>query len=242
MTSVGEGVSYERDGRIGVITLDRPPMNAYTEGMMAAFHLAWVRAAEDDEARVIVLRAEGKHFCAGADLDEDEENAEQSNVARDWDFQRDLPKPTIAAVQGACVAGGMRFVWPCDLILASDDAFFRDPLVEFGVPGLPVHAHTWELGPRLSKRALFTAERVPAELARRRGMVNRVVPRVELDAATMALANEIAVMDPYGLAQVKRVVNQTMDIVGQRYVVDRLQEVLAGFDMAGIHSGHKGRS
>jgi enoyl-CoA hydratase len=188
-----------------------------------------------------VLRAEGKHFCAGADLDEpgSERRIElRKQPDESWAFQRDIPKPTIAAVQGACVAGGQRFVWPCDLILASDDAFFRDPLLPFGVPGIPAHGHTWEYGPRLAREMLYTTRRVPALEAYRRGMVNRVVPRERLDEEAATLADEIAQMDPFGLALVKRSVNQTMDIIGKHYLVDRFQELMDGFDMDAIHAGH----
>lgn len=233
-------IRYERDGKVGVITLDRPPVNAYDDAMLVALHGAWQTAAEDELARVIVLRAEGKHFCAGGDIAEELDQADEKHPppAEDWELQRNMPKPTIAAVQGACVAGGQRFVWPCDLIVAADDAVFRDPLVASGIPGIPAHGHTWEYGHRLAKELLFKGAAIPAESARRSGMVNRVVPRDRLDAEVMELAGEIVEMDPFALAQAKRAVNQTMDIIGQQYLVNRFAELMNGFDMSGVHARH----
>jgi enoyl-CoA hydratase len=237
MTS--SAVHYRRDGKVATITLDRPPVNAYDDAMLIELQAAWRTAADDEEARVIVLRAEGRHFCAGGDLTEAEEDADHAPPADDWEIQRNLPKPTIAAVQGACVAGGQRFVWPCDLIVAADDAVFRDPLVAAGIPGIPAHGHTWEYGPRLAKEMLYKGTPIPAERARRSGMVNRVVPREHLDEEVMGLAREIAEMDPFALAQAKRAVNQTMDIIGQHYIVNRFQELMLGFDMARVHARHR---
>jgi enoyl-CoA hydratase len=229
-------VTYASAAGIGTITLDRPPVNAYDDRMEVELQDAWRTAADDEEAAVIILRAEGRHFCAGADLAaEHAEGAEHPSPVDTWDFQRDLPKPTIAAVQGACVAGGQRFVWPCDLIVAADDASFRDPLVAFGIPGIPAQGHAWEYGPRLGKEALFTGASISAERARREGMVNRVVPRERLDDEVRELAAEIARMDPFALAMTKRAVNETMDIVGRRYLVNRFQELMMTFDMDRAH-------
>jgi enoyl-CoA hydratase/carnithine racemase len=106
-------------------------------------------------------------------------------------------------------------VWPCDLIIAADDAFFSDPVVRLGIGGVEYHGHTWELGARKAKEMLFTGRRIPAAEAERLGMVNEVVPVDELDTRTMSLATEIAAMDRFGLAQAKRAVNQTLDVMGQ---------------------------
>lgn len=230
-------VRYESAGGIGTITIDRPPVNAYDGELVDGLREAWRRAAADEAAAVIVLRAEGKHFCAGADLsaEDPEGGGGPTSPGEDWDFQRDLPKPTIAAVQGACVAGGQRFVWPCDLIVAAADASFGDPLVAYGVPGIPAHGHPWEYGPRLAKEVLFRAAPISARRALREGMVNRVVPRERLDAEVRELAAEIATMDFFALAMVKRAVNQTMDVIGQRYLVNRFQELMIAFDMERVH-------
>src|SRR6185312_5396549 len=116
--------------------------------------------------------------------------------SRKW---RDLPKPTIAAVQGACVAAGLMLAWPCDLIIAADDAVFSDPVVRMGIGGVEYHGHAWEFGPRKAKELLFTAGFIDAAEAHRLGMVNRVVPRDSLEEATLALAGEISRMHPHAL-------------------------------------------
>jgi enoyl-CoA hydratase len=232
-------VTYSLDGAIGVITLDRPPVNAYTGRTMAALDAAWSEAAADDAARVIVLRAEGQHFSAGGDLAVSGENHQHMPPEDAWTVQREIPKPSIAAVQGACVAGGQRMIWVCDLIVASEDAFFSDPLLRYGLPGIPAQGHPWEYGPRAAKEMLYTASRIPAEQARRYGMVNRVVRRDRLDAEAFALAREIAEMDPFALASVKRAVNRTMDIIGQQYIANRFAELMDGFSMDTVHERHE---
>ena len=115
--------------------------------------------------------------------------------SRRW---RDIPKPTIAAVQGQCIAGGGGglMLWPCDLIIAADNAMFSDPVARMGIGGVEYHGHTWELGPRKAKEMLFTARRFGAAEAQAAGMVNRVVPLEDLHSETMALAHEIAQMHP----------------------------------------------
>jgi enoyl-CoA hydratase len=138
-------------------------------------------------------------------------------MCRRW---RELPKPVIAMVQGACIAGGLMLAWVCDLIVAADDAFFADSVVRMGIPGVEYFAHPWVLGPRLAKEVLFTGGRFSAERAFQAGMVNRVVPRADLETATFTLAAEIAAMPPFGLALAKRAVNQCEDLMGLRPGMD----------------------
>ena len=131
--------------------------------------------------------------------------------ARKW---RDIPKPSIAAVQGVCIAGGLLLAWPCDLIIAADNATFSDPVVNMGIGGVEYHGHTWEWGPRKAKELLFTGRKMGAEEAERLGMVNKVVPLDDLRTETRALAAEIATKHPFALRQAKRAVNQTLDVMG----------------------------
>src|SRR5438105_11222069 len=104
--------------------------------------------------------------------------------------------------------------WPCDLIVAADNAEFSDPTLRMGLVGVEYHAHTWELGARKAKEFLFTSQSIDAVTAERLGMVNRVVPLADLDAETMALARTIAEQDAFALLQAKRAINQTLDIQG----------------------------
>lgn len=224
-------IDYEVDGAVAVITLNRPDKhNAQDESLLRDLDLRWQQAAADDGVKVIVVRANGDHFSSGHDLKTPapgyfREGKTTLESAYSWEAEhylgfsrkwRDVPKPSIAAVQGACVAGALNVIWPCDLIIAADNAYFSDPVVKFGVGGVEYHAHTWELGARRAKEMLFTARRFTAAEAFGAGMVNRVVPLDELDVQTMELAHEISEMDAWGLATAKRAVNQTLDVMGQQ--------------------------
>jgi enoyl-CoA hydratase/carnithine racemase len=236
-----EFIDYEVVDRVAVITLDRPDKaNAVHGPMLDELDQAWSLGADDRDVRVIVVKANGKHFSAGHDMTASNEalgpdgKVDASKAGLDWHERglqaiyewetihylgysrrwRDIPKPSIAAVQGACIAGGLMLCWPCDLIIAADDAKFSDPVVRMGIGGVEYHAHTWELGARKAKELLFTAKSLTAAEAETLGMVNRVVPRDDLVSETMTLAAEIAEMHPFALAQAKRAVNQTVDIQG----------------------------
>jgi enoyl-CoA hydratase len=230
-------------GAVALITLNRPRYrNAQNSAMTYALDAAFTRAVNDDAVAVIVLAGSGDHFSAGHDIGTPERDADRSfpreavlwwdhvgrsgadaryaremevylGMCRRW---RELPKPVIAMVQGACIAGGLMLAWVCDLIIAADDAFFADPVVRMGIPGVEYFAHPWVLGPRFAKEVLFTGGRFSAARAYEVGMVNRVVPRSSLAAATFALAEEIASMPPFGLALAKRAVNQCEDQMGLR--------------------------
>jgi enoyl-CoA hydratase len=150
-------------------------------------------------------------------------------------------------VQGACVAGGLMLAWVCDLIVASDDAFFQDPVVRMGIPGVEYFAHPYELNPRIAKEFLFTGERMSAERAWQMGMVNRVLPRAELEQGTLAIAERIATQPRLGLALTKQAVNHVEDLQGKRNAMDAVfawhhfahchSELVSG-DKIGGHDAH----
>ena len=131
-----------------------------------------------------------------------------------------MPKPTIAMVQGACIAGGLMLAWVCDLIIASDDAYFADPVVRMGIPGVEYFAHVHELNARIAKEFLFLGERMPAARALQLGMLNRVVPRAELERETLDIAGRIAQMPRLGLQLSKQAVNNAEDLMGKRSSMD----------------------
>jgi enoyl-CoA hydratase/carnithine racemase len=236
-------ILYSVSDGVAVITLNRPERaNAQTMGLLDDLDAAWTRAADDDEVRVIVLRGNGKHFSSGHDLKDRSspmpdkitlESIYKIEARRYLEYSlrwRNTPKPSIAAVQGKCIAGGLLLCWPCDLIVAADNAEFSDPVVFMGIGGVEYHGHTWELGPRKAKEILFTGRAVTASEAEQVGMVNRVVPLAELETATMDLARQIAQMHPFALRQAKRAVNQTLDIQGFYAAIQ------AVFDIH--HTGH----
>jgi enoyl-CoA hydratase/carnithine racemase len=240
-------VLYRREGATAVITMNRPQYhNAQNSAMTYALDAAFYRAAADDEVKVVVLAGAGKHFSAGHDIGTPGRDIDQSFDRRAglwWDHVgkdgaenryaresevylgmcrrwRELPKPSIAMVHGACIAGALMLAWCCDLIVAADDAFFADPVVKMGIPGVEYFAHPFVMGPRAAKEFLFTGDRVPAARAYQLGMVNRVVPREQLESETMALAGRIAQMPRLGLALTKKAVNQVEDIMGLQTGMD----------------------
>jgi enoyl-CoA hydratase len=232
--SVEEGVAW--------ITMNRPQYNNAQNGRMT-YELddAFKRAVADDEVKVIVLRGEGKHFSAGHDIGTpgrdvhlsqervsmwyDHANKEGGEflyvreaeaylgMCRRW---RDIPKPTIAAVQGACIAGGLMLAWVCDLIVATDDAYFSDPVVRMGIPGVEYFAHPYELNPRIAKEFLFTGNKMGVERAYQMGMVNQISSRESLHQDVKELAEKIAGMPRLGLALTKQAINNVEDLQGKR--------------------------
>ena len=115
----------------------------------------------------------------------------------------DFRKPTIAAVQGSCVAAGLMLAAMCDLIVAADDAVFSNPVLRLTGAGVELLVEPWELGIRKAKEFLFTGDTIDAQEAWRLGLVNRVVPRAELEAKTRELADRVALVPPVTAQTVK---------------------------------------
>lgn len=225
-----EMVHYEVDGKVGVITLDRDPINTYDGAFHVEFQGAWQIARHDPATTVVVMKANGKHFCAGANMRDSKKAPEGSVVLNAWDeikLIKGTMKPTIAAVQGGCLGGGQRMVWPCDIIFCTEDAFFRDPTATMGIGGIQSHLHTWFYGPRLAKEMIYSGMRLPAQRLYAMGQVNRLYPDLAtLHAETMKFAHEVSEQDPLALRQAKRASDITMDLMGQHYVTSRMEELL----------------
>lgn len=217
-----ETILYEVDGPVATVTLNRPERrNAQSKQLLEEMDAAFTCAVEDDAVRVIVLAGAGETFSAGHDLSSAAaaERAQQSpgligRYERVWDLYidkglrwRNLPKPTIAAVQGYCIFGGWMIATAMDLIVAADDAkFLGSHFQYFSVP--------YDVGPRKAKELLFEFRFMHADEALTTGFVNRVVPRAKLMAETMALARRIAQNDPFALRLAKLSVNQAQDEMG----------------------------
>jgi enoyl-CoA hydratase/carnithine racemase len=215
---------------VSLITLDRQPLNVYDSAFVVEFQTAWRRAREDENTGVVLMQATGKHFCAGHNL-RDEQPAPEGSIelapVEELRLIKQTMKPTIAAVQGGCIGGGQRMVWPCDLVFCTEDAFFADPTVQMGIGGIQAHIHTWFYGPRLAKEMIYGSVRLPARRLYDMGQVNRLYPDAPtMHAEAFGFAAEIAVQDPVALRQAKRAVDVTMDIQGQHYVVSRMDELL----------------
>jgi enoyl-CoA hydratase len=222
-------------GSVRRLTLNRPKaLNALNGSLMAALMDALDAAADDDEVRVVILRGAGRAFCAGYDLNEDAEGGVQDSARWHDELRRsteqmlrilDHPKPVIASVHSYCLAGGTDLMLACDLAVAADDAYFGYVDVRFG-SGVVSMFLPWVVGVRAAKELLFTGEdRVPAAEAHRLGMVNRVVPRDELDAATLALAEEIAKNEPFVIRATKLSANRVWDVAGFRAAMDANTEL-----------------
>jgi enoyl-CoA hydratase len=242
-----EPVLYEAADGIAWIMMNRPSFNNAQNGQMTyALDDAFLRAVNDDTVKCIVLGGHGKHFSAGHDIGTPgrdlhfefdkrlmiaphtnkpaaellytREQEQYLGMCRRW---RDIPKPTIAMVQGACIAGGLMLAWICDLIVASEDAFFQDPVVPLmGIPGVEYFAHAYELPPRVAKEFLLLGERMPAARAEQFGMVNKVVPREQLKEATAAWANKLAAGSRLGNWLTKQAVNHVEELRGKRAAMD----------------------
>jgi enoyl-CoA hydratase len=225
------------------IVLARPERrNAQDRRLLYELDAAFARASADPAVKVIVLAADGPDFSSGHDLAEETPMSEveargvhgdfdaggaegwfavESEIYRELCLRwRELPKPTIAAVQGRVIAGGLMLIWPCDLIVASEDASFSDPVLAFGVGGHEYFTHAWELGARRAKEMLFTGVPIGAAEALRLGMVNRVVPLERLAEETLELACQIARKPSFALMLAKRAVNHSLDLQGQRLAID----------------------
>lgn len=238
-------IDYRIDGRVAIVSLDRPQYrNAQSRQLLDEFELALDRAVADDAVRVIVVRGNGPHFSSGHDLGTPEELADREerpwpdgwigDQRRSWELNiantlrwRDLPKPTIASVHGMCIYGGWMVASAMDLIVAADDARFLPAHFQyFSVP--------WDLGPRQTKELLWLADFIGAEQAKELGFVNHVVPRDQLDVATLELANRIARCDPFAASMIKRSVNEMQDHQGFRTAITAAHSTYMQLQAAGL--------
>ena len=255
-----ETITYEVPAeRVARISLNRPETrNAQNTKLLYELNDAFDKAAADDDISVIILAANGPHFSAGHDLREPDPigSLEDYDTVGTWcgfscdgaegwmarekelyqglsERWRNIPKPTIAQVQGKCIAGGLMLVWPCDLIVASEDASFSDNTVSMGMTGVEFFGHPWELGSRKAKEMLFTSDFVSAQDAHRLGMVNQVVPAADLESSTLALASRIAAKPLFALKLAKEAVNAAEDAQGR---VSAMQTAFALHQLGHSHN------
>ncbi len=226
------------DEGIARVTLDRPASrNAQNKRMTYELNKCFDDANRRTDVKVVVFDADGPHFCSGHDMRDRESFKEFETVQPVGGFGREgqegqmafeeelyfgmcwrwrnLSKPLLVAAQGKTIAGGLMLLWVADIIVASDDALFSDPVVGMGVNGVEYFAHPWEFGSRKAKELLFTGDWVTAHDAKALGMVNHVVPRESLHEFTLALAARIAKKPSFALKLAKESVNQTLEAQGQ---------------------------
>ena len=222
-------LAIEDHGPVRRILLARPEQrNAQSQQMLDELMAALDDAQRDDAVRVVVLGGRGAHFSAGHDLKQAQAERANFTVEERWAYEElryfdyslriwDFPKPTIAQVQGACVAGGFMIANMCDLVVAGESAFFSDPVGHtLGAAATEVLIHPWVMGARKAKEMLFTGGKIDAREAQAIGMVNRVVADEELPDAALAMAQQIAKAPPFGLRLIKRSINRSLDAQGLR--------------------------
>ena len=234
-----EAIIYEVEGPVATITLNRPEVaNAQDTQLIDEVDEAFDLADADENVRVVVLAGNGRHFSSGHDLKALVGDTEPDK----WRLMRETPegkyhhekimyfdrclrirdfrKPTIAVVHGKCIAAGVMLACMCDLIVASDDASFQNPVLRMTGAAVEILVEPWEMPARKAKEFLLTASVLTAVEAERLGMVNRVVPRDELADTVRDIAEAIARFPPATAQVVKRSINKTLDLQGQRDAYD----------------------
>jgi len=224
MSDSYETIRLERSGNLALLTLARPQrLNAINRQMLGELQEALDEVERDDALRVLLVRGAGGNFSSGFDLKEQMEARPSGEQAWREILDRDfagitrfwhLRKPTIAAVEGYCLAGGCELALCCDITIAAEDAIFGEPELKFGA-GIVVMMLPFLVGPKRAKEIILTgADRIPAPEAARIGLINRVVPAERLEASALALARHIAVIDPQLVSETKRAINQCFETMG----------------------------
>lgn len=251
-TDTEDLILYEVTDGIASVTMQESNLhNARSSKIVFLLDAAFRRAADDDSVKVIVLRSTGNHFSAGNgasttgnDMHQFYGHGQKSfseflyvreleaylDMCRHW---CELPKPTIAMVQGACIGDGVMIAWVCDLIIASEDAFFCDPVVRSGATGIEYIAHAYGIAPRIAKELLFLGIRIEVERAYKLGMVNRVVPREFLEEETYCIARRISHMPLPALRRAKQSVNHCADLLGKHIV---MEESFSSHHLTHVHN------
>src|SRR5207247_11124659 len=207
-------VTYTVDGRVGIVTLNRPDkLNAISPELKRRLIERFDEADRDPATRVVVLRAEGRSFCAGYDIGPNPARAARRGNALAWHASLtddialemtpwDMKKPVIASVQGHCLGGGCELAMMCDLTIAADDAVFGEAEIRFSNVG-PALIMPFVIGFKRARELLYLGDPIDAQTALQYGMVNRVVPRAELPAAALRASPPIALDSPEPLASTK---------------------------------------
>jgi enoyl-CoA hydratase/carnithine racemase len=205
-----ETILVEKNDHVGILTLNRPDkLNTLSVTLFEEIVLGLEDLERDKEVNVVVVRANGRAFCAGRDVSDPTESPlerhEHRRFARLAAAIATMGKPVIAAVQGPATAGGFGLALACDLVIASDDARFGMTAINVGLFGFgPALLLSRSLGQKKALEILLTGDLIGAAEAERLGLVNRVVPRERLDEATMELAEKLAKKSPVALRMGKR--------------------------------------
>jgi len=243
-------VTYTVDGRVGIVSMNRPDkLNAINAELKRALVERFDEADRDPATSVVVLRSEGRSFCAGYDIGPSPSRAARRGNALAWRESLtddvaleitpwDMNKPVIASVQGHCLGGGCELAMMCDLTIAADDALFGEPEIRFSNVG-PALVMPFIIGLKRAREMLYLGDPIDAQTALQYGMVNRVVPRSELVSATLKFARRLALISPEALAGTKLAINRGADAAGFRNAIRAGLDVLAPVYAARTEVGMK---
>lgn len=217
-------IAYTVQDHVAQLTLNRPErLNALHADTLHEINTAMDQAEADADVRVLVISGAGRAFSSGFDLKAQMEQQPQGDAAwrgiLELDFHTTMrfwnsPKPTIAAVHGACLAGAFELAMACDITIADEDATFGEPELKFGA-GIVTLLLPWMTSPKQAKRIILSADdRIPAREALAMGLVSRVVPAGQHLSEALRTARSMALMDPHLVMQTKKALNQTYDIQG----------------------------
>jgi enoyl-CoA hydratase len=235
MSDAYQTIRLQRCGAVALLTLARPQrLNAIDKRMLGELQLSLDEVERDEEVRALVVTGAGGNFSSGFDLKEQMEtrpsgvdawreilDRDFSTIMRFWH----LKKPTIAAVQGYCLAGGCELALSCDITIAAEDAVFGEPELKFGA-GIVVMILPWLVGPKRAKEIILSgADRISALEAARIGLINRVVPPDQLESSALALARHIAVIDPRLVQRTKQAINRSFEIMGLIEALDAALDI-----------------
>ena len=225
-------IEVEQISKVRRIWLNRPEVrNAQSIALLDELDDAVVAAGRDAGTNAVILAGRGAHFSAGHDFKERQKALETFTLESHHAFESryyveyglriwDLPKPVVAQVRGACIGGGFMLANMCDLVIASEDAFFADPVVQtMSAAATEILAHPWLMGLRRAKQFLYLGERMDAAEAYRVGLVNRVVAADRLEAETLDVAERIASASPFTMQLMKSSLNTAADMQGFRNAV-----------------------
>lgn len=230
-----ETVQLKKEPPLGWIYLNRPDkLNAINEQLMEDLRQAVDELVADDQIRVIIITGQGKAFSAGADISQ----FKTLNGLKAWEFAKkgrelmdyieNLPKPTIAMINGYALGGGLELAMACDIRIAAEEAQLGLPEITLGIyPGFGGTQRLIRLiGKGKAMEMMMTGDRIPAREAERLGLVNKVVPLTELEKETRNFAIKLAEKPPVALKLIKLLVNQGLDI-----------PILAGLNMESLGWG-----
>jgi len=240
-------LKIERDGHVARVTLNRPDVrNAFNEGVIAELTEAFATLGQDPTLRAIVLAAEGKAFCAGADLNWmkamagyswEENHADASRLADMLWTIYSCPVPVIARVQGDVYAGGVGLVSVCDMVVAVEGAGFCLSEAKLGLLPATIGPYVVRaLGEQASRRYFVTAERFGAAEAHRLGLVHELATPETLDAKVQSLVDALCANGPAAVRACKRLVQD----VAHREITPPLRDDTAR-RIADIRASAEGR-